>query len=149
VVPVAELGSMVVYTCEQQPSDGVPSPTLRKKIDQQVSKLAFEHILIFLDKARTQATWLWVKKEPGKTAKSREHTYHEGQPGHLLLQKLAGIAFKIEDLDAEGQISITKVSDAVKHSFDVEKVTKRFYDEFKNEHDAFMKLLDGVEEATE
>ncbi len=149
LTPVAELGGMAVYTCEAQTADGVPPVSLRKKIDKQVSKLAYEHIIIFVDHARTQATWLWVKRVPGETARPREHTYHKGQPGDSLLQKLAGIAFKIEDLDAEGQISITKVGGAVKKSFDVERVTKRFYDEFKKEHDAFMKLLEGIGEATE
>jgi Eco57I restriction-modification methylase len=149
LTPVAELGGMVVYTCEAQNGGEVPPVNLRKKIDKEVGKLAFEHIIIFVDSTRTVATWLWVKREPGETARAREHTFHKGQSGDLLLQKLAGIAFKLTDLDAEGRASITLVGRKVKDAFDVERVTKRFYDEFKNQHDAFVKALDGIDAATE
>ena len=149
LTPIAELGGMLVFTCEAQDTTEVPLVNLQKKIDQQVSKLAYEHITIFVDRPRSHATWLWVKRVPGEPLRPRGHSYSKGQPGDSLLQKLAGIAFQIEDLDEEGKISITKVAEAVKKSFDVERVTKRFYDEFKTEHDAFMKLLDGIDTTTE
>jgi hypothetical protein len=40
-----------------------------------------------------------------------------------LLQKLAGVAFSIDDLDEEGRIAITEVTGRVAKAFDVEKVT--------------------------
>jgi hypothetical protein len=147
LTPLAELGGMMVYVCEAASGDGLPAANLRKKIDKDVTKLSFEHILIFLDAARTKAVWSWVKREPGKAAKAREHTYAKGQPGDSLLQKLAGIAFDLGELDAEGQASIAVVSGKVAKAFDVERVTKRFYDRFKEEHAVFLKFVKGIDAA--
>ena len=148
VQPVAELGGMLVYLCESHSSD-VPPANLRKKIDKRVSELAYEHILIFVDQARTKAVWLWVKREPGQAAKAKEHTYHTGQPGDSLLQKLAGIAFEIDELDDEGRVSIAEVVGKVVKQFDVDRVTRRFYDEFKSEHDNVLKFIKGIDAATD
>ncbi|MBI1800982.1 MAG: hypothetical protein HYR71_05065, partial [Chloroflexi bacterium] len=145
--PLAELGGMRAYLCEG--GDGLPTASARKKIATQVRKLAEEHILIFVDTPRTTATWQWVKREAGASAKPREHNYQKGQPGDSLLQKLSGIAFRLEDLDEEGRASIADVVGKVKKAFDVERVTKRFYDEFKTEHDALLKFITGIDEATE
>jgi len=147
LTPIAELGGMVVYLCEAQPDGKLPAANLRKKIDRHVAELAFEHILIFVDQARTKAVWLWVKREAGKASKAREHTYAKGQPGDSLLQKLAGIAFSLDDLDDEGRASISDVTAKVSKAFDMERVTKRFYDEFKGEHAAFPKFVRGVDSA--
>ena len=87
LTPVAELGGMQVFTIE---SDEIPAGPIRKRIDQDVSKLTFEHILIFTDTEHTKAVWLWVKRKAGQTAKPRETTYKKGEIGTLLLQKLAG-----------------------------------------------------------
>jgi hypothetical protein len=151
LTPLAELGGMVVYACEAttKGTDGIPPANIRKQIDKRVSELAFEHIIIFVDRARTKAVWLWVKREAGKPAKPREQSYQRGQPGELLLQKLAGIAFDLAELDDEGQASIATVSLKVARAFDVERVTRRFYDEFKVEHDAFLKFIKGVDDAAD
>jgi hypothetical protein len=147
LTPIAELAGMVVYECESQSPAyrDLPPANVRKKIDRDVTKLSFEHIIIFVDAARTKAAWLWVKREPGKAAKAREQTYQRGQPGDRLLQKLAGIAFDLSELDEEGQASIADVAGRVARAFDVERVTKRFYDEFKLEHTAFLQFIKGIE----
>jgi hypothetical protein len=147
LTPIAELGGMVVYLCEAQADGKLPAANLRKKIDKRVAELSFEHIVIFVDQVRTKAVWLWVKREAGKASKAREHTYAQGQPGDSLLQKLTGIAFSLDDLDDEGRASISDVTAKVSKAFDLERVTKRFYDEFKDEHAAFLKFVKGVDSA--
>jgi hypothetical protein len=42
-------------------------------------------------------------------------------------------------------VAITKVTGRVEKAFDVEKVTKRFYDEYKKEHGNFSRFLKGLE----
>ena len=41
-------------------------------------------------------------------------------------------------------MTIVDVTGRAKAAFDVERVTKRFYDRFKTEHDAFLKFIDGI-----
>ncbi|MBK9748883.1 MAG: Eco57I restriction-modification methylase domain-containing protein [Chloroflexi bacterium] len=144
--PIAEQGGMVVVTCTADDGN-IPPSGARRKIDQHVTDLAFEHLIIFLDrdsKGTAQTSlWWWVKREEG-AIKPRTFTYRRGMLGDALLQKLAGIAFAIEDLDDEGQVSIATVTSRVKKAFDVETVTKKFYDQFKTEHTAFLKFLTGL-----
>lgn len=144
--PTAVQGGMVVVTCTA--SDGnIPPSGVRRKIDKHISGFHFEHLIIFLDKdaqgAAQTSLWWWVKREDGKT-KPRTFTYRRGSMGDALLQKLAGIAFAIEDLDDEGQVSIATVTSKVKKAFDVETVTKKFYVQFQTEHTAFLKFLTGL-----
>jgi hypothetical protein len=144
--PIAEQGGMVIVTCTADDGN-IPPSGARRKIDQHVTDLAFEHLIIFLDrdsKGTAQTSlWWWVKREEG-AIKPRTFTYRRGMLGDALLQKLAGIAFAIEDLDDEGQVSIATVTSRVKKAFDVETVTKKFYDQFKTEHTAFLKFLTGL-----
>ena len=142
---IAEQGGMVVY--EAQPVEGpkiLPSH-IRKAVDRQVTKRTFEHVIIFTNTDRTQSVWLWVKREQGKPKAPREHQFFATQVGDALLQKLDGLFFDLDDLDDEGQVPIIIVSQRAAHAFDIEKITKRFYEFFKTEHERFLKFIKGIE----
>jgi len=124
-----------------QADGSLPDYALRGKIERQVTRLAHEHIVIFVDKQKTLQIWQWVKREPGKPTACREHHYQKGQSGEALIQKLNNIAFS---LDEEEQLSLIDVTIRARAGFDVEKVTKKFYDRFKTEHAAFLKFLKGI-----
>ena len=62
--------------------------------------------------------WQWVKREPGQTDRSRQHIYHQDQPGEALIQKLEQIAFA---LDEEEDLTIADVTSRVRAAFDVDK----------------------------
>jgi hypothetical protein len=145
LTPFAEQGGMVIYLGES-PVDGIiPPSNIRRVIETRITKLTHEHMVIFVNKEQTRSVWQWVRRQQGKQTTAREHTYYKGQPGDSLLQKLAGIAFSIDDLDEEGRVAIAEVTGRVTKAFDVEKVTRRFYDEFKKEHSNFSKFLTGME----
>ena len=146
--PLAEQGGFVIYEVSSA-KGGIPDYALRRKIENQIKSQVHEHILVFVDKARTRSIWQWVKRGVGQSAAAREHEYRKGQPGDSLLQKLSAIGFDFSELDEDGGIVITKVTGAVSKALDVEKVTKRFYDEFKDEHDSFSKLIKGIENLEE
>ena len=82
-----------------------------------------------------------LKRQQGKPDACREHRYDHGQFGDSLIQKLQTIAFS---LDEEEELTLFSVTGQVQAAFDVEKVTKKFYDRFKKEHDAFLKFLKGI-----
>jgi hypothetical protein len=136
--PVAERG-MAVYVCVPPSEATFPKYPTRRKIDTQVSKTAREHIIIFHDAAKSVQIWQWVKREAGKPSACREQIYYAGQSADALTQKIQGIQFSLED-----EPSVIETMARVGAAFDVEKVTKKFYEQFKKEHDAFLKFIKGV-----
>ncbi len=138
---IAHKRGMVVYTCAPGPDGGIPDAPTRRRIDKEVTKTAHEHILVFTDAAHTTQVWQWVKREAGKPAAFRQHTYHKDQPGNSLIHKLQAIRFT---LDEEERLTQPEVPGRVRQAFDVDRITKRFYDLFKKEHAAFLDFIDGI-----
>jgi hypothetical protein len=138
LTPVAQRG-MAVYECVPPTDAEFPKYATRRKIDTQVSKTSREHIIVFHDSGRTVQVWQWVKREAGKHSACREQLFYTGQSGDALVQKLLAIAFGLED-EANIAETVAKVGAA----FYVERVTKKFYDLFKKEHDAFLKFTKGI-----
>ncbi|MEK6776339.1 MAG: DNA methyltransferase [bacterium] len=136
---IAHKRGMVAFECPS--SDSLPGYPVRRKIDQQVTKSVREHILIFTDAQNTMQNWQWVKREAGRPAACREHTYHKNQPGDALIQKLQNIAFSLEE---EEKLTLVDVAGRTRAGFDVERVTKRFYDRFKTEHGSFLAFIKGI-----
>ena len=79
-----------------------------------------------------------------KPAACREHHFRSDQSGDALLQKLDAIAFT---LDEEESLTLPGVTRRTRSGFDVERVTKRFYEQFKKEHGAFLKFITGIPES--
>ncbi|MXY38866.1 MAG: SAM-dependent methyltransferase [Rhodospirillaceae bacterium] len=143
---LAEKRGMVAYHCPAPTGQSLPDYAQRRKIELQVAKATHEHLIVFTDPTNTIQIWQWVKREPGKPAACREHTYRASQPGDALLQKLEAIAFT---LDEEETLSLTDVTRRARVGFDVERVTKRFYDRFQKEHAAFLRFIAGISKAAD
>ncbi|MGH6728707.1 MAG: hypothetical protein ACREBK_01010, partial [Sphingomicrobium sp.] len=133
---LAHKRGMVAYHCPAPSGQRLPDSTQRAKIERQVAKSVYEHLIVFTDPANETQIWHWVKREPGKPAVARPQTYHRSQPGDALLQKLDAIAFTLDEEEALSQTDVTRRARA---AFDVERITKRFYDRFQKEHAAFLK----------
>ena len=132
---------MVAFLCRMAEGQAIPDYPTRRKIDRQVSKTAQEHLIIYTDTSNSTQVWQWVKREVGKPTACREHTYSSSQSGEALVQKLQAIAFSLEE---EEQLSLVEVTRRTRVAFDVERITKRFYEMFQKEHAAFLKFLKGI-----
>jgi len=122
--------------------DSIPDRPARLKIDHQVTKSSREHFIIYSDKASGQQIWQWVRREPGKPIASREHRFDSRSSGEALIQRISEIAVP---LDEEEAFTLMQASTKVKKAFDVDRVTKKFYEQFKEEHGAFQKFIEGIE----
>ncbi len=140
---IAQKRSMVAYQCPAPIGERLPNYAQRRKIEHQVEKFSHEHLIVFTDAQLETQIWQWVKREPGKPAACREHTFHRSQPGDALLQKLEAIAFTLQEEEA---LSLMDVTRRARAGFDLERVTKRFYDRFQKEHAAFLKFITGITE---
>lgn len=141
---LAEKRGMVVFHCPTPNGKALPDYALRRRIEQVVAKTAHEHLIIFTDTANTTQIWQWVKREPSKPVACREHAFHQTQSGDALLQKIEAIAFA---LDEEEGLTLTDVTRRTRAGFDVERLTKQFYDRFQKEHAALLKFIKGITEA--
>jgi len=138
---IAQKRGMVVFLCSMQNNQALPTYPLIKRIETQVTKSVHEHIIIYIDYDKTYQIWQWVKREMGKPTACKKHTYHCSQPGDALIQKLTKLAFS---LDEEEKLTIIDVTGRAKSAFDIDRVTRRFYDRFKDEHTAFLEFLKGI-----
>jgi type I restriction-modification system DNA methylase subunit len=138
---VAQKRGLTVLICSPLESGKIPDYADRRKIETQLRKLIHEHILIFTNVDYTKQVWQWVRREPGRPTTSREYEYYQGQSGQALLERLQGLVFTLEE---EESLGIIDVASRVRATFDVERVTRRFYDRFREEHAAFMRFLKGI-----
>jgi len=138
---VAEKRGMVAYQCPTDDAEGIPNYAMRRKIERQVARSVHEHIVVFTNAHQEVQVWQWVKREAARPAACREHTYHTSQPGEALIQKLGAIEFTLEE---EEDLTIVDVAGRTRAAFDVDRMTRRFYDRFKTEHAAFLKFIKGI-----
>lgn len=139
---IAQLGG--VYVFEVTAAAGViPSARSRAAVHKEIAALHHENLLIFLNRERTQSLWYWVKRDEGKNY-PRGHYFEINQPGDLFLSKLSTLVFEIGELDPSGDVSVVEVAKRLREALDIERVTKKFYDEFRAQHLAFIDLIAGI-----
>ncbi|MBP7825458.1 MAG: Eco57I restriction-modification methylase domain-containing protein [Verrucomicrobia bacterium] len=143
---IAHKRGMVAFQFSAPDGERLPDYALRRKIEQQITRTAHEHLIIFTDAARTTQIWQWVKREPGKPTACREHTLYRNQSGEALIQKLENIAFTLAE---EETLTLVDVIAGAGKGFDVQRVTKRFYDQFKKEHARFLTFVEGIDVAAD
>ena len=140
--PLVEKRGFKVYLCESGAHGKIPANAVMSKIDHEVTRYAYEHLIIYVDAAREKQVWQWVKRAAGAKSASRLNHYQKGQSGELLAQKVEQLAIALAE---EDRLHMTDVAGKVARAFDVERVTRRFYDRFKLEHAAFLNLITGIE----
>ena len=143
---VAHKRGMVAYQCVAAADEAFPDHPTRMKIDRELTKTAREHIVVYASPDRGMHRWQWVKREPGKPHRARSHSFRRGQSGEALIQKLE---YLVVTLEKEEGLTIGDVTDMARAAFDVEKVTKRFYERFRKEHGDFLAFIEGFQNAAD
>lgn len=137
---VAEKRGAVAWVCRT--TDGqIPERPIRQKIDREVSKSTFEHLIIFVDESRASQVWSWPRREFGKPVSLVDHIWRAASQNTPFIQKLHGISFRLSE---ENELTLPKVTARLEGSLNAERVTKRFYDQFKAEHKAFLDFVSGI-----
>lgn len=139
--PIAEKKGVRILLVPPLADGSIMPSDSRKKLEKDVTPLATEHLLIFVDRAKTRQIWLWTSRFPGKPIRHRELTWEKGRSNELLLQKLTTIAFT---LDEEEGLDITGVVLRLRDNLDRDRLTKRFYDDFKRQKDQFQQFIKGI-----
>jgi hypothetical protein len=137
----AEKAKFVVYVCGPDSEGGIPPYPIRRKIERQAAKMHYEHLIIFVDGLKTRQLWQWVKRENGKPAACREYEFLKGGNSMALAQRLQDLAF---ELDEEENLNIHEVAQRAQQALDAERVTRKFYDQFKKELETFRSFIQGI-----
>lgn len=142
---VAEKRGFMIFHCSHNAQGKIPTKDVRKKIDNKITKLYFEHLIIYSDKDNSHQIWQLVIREQDKPIIVRETDYFSTQHPELLFQRLRGIFISLDD---EDKVTIADVRANIREQFNTnaERVTKKFYTEFKTQHTAFLKFIKGIED---
>jgi hypothetical protein len=141
--PIAQLAGIAVFEVTTS-YGGIPESKVRKAFHGEIAKHYHENVLIFVDKARTQSLWFWVKWDNRRPI-AREHQYLKGQPGDLFLGKISALYVDISELDEVGDINVIQVVQRLQKALDVERVTKKFYAEYAEARIQFTELIQGID----
>ena len=140
----AEKRGVQIFECLPDVEGNLPDYATRRKIEKQVTKLAYEHLIIFMNADKTVQIWQWVSRQPGHPAAYREHHYNpRHHSGDSLIQKLEAITFTLNE---EEGLTLTGVVFRLHDAFDRDRVTKKFYDYFKKEHGKFLDFIQAITE---
>lgn len=137
---IAQKRGYSVYVFEAPSGKEIPTNDILVKIERQVTKSIHEHLIIYINGSKTTQLWQFAKREAGKPT-YRTYRLEGHQSGESLAQKLSQLAISI---DEEEQISLVEVTRRTSSAFYVEKITKKFYEDFKAHHELFLKFLKGI-----
>ena len=139
---VAEKRGFVVCVCDI--GDEESTRDFRRAVGKELAKLHYENILIFRGSGRQ--FWQVSIRPQNRPLRVITVDWWENQDPSKLLDKLNGVIF---DMNEEGGLNIVDVVTRVRESFvqNAESVTRKFYDQFKRELDAFAKFISGLRAA--
>lgn len=123
--------------------DELPDTTVQREIDKAFFKQFAERITIF--QAPSLTSWLWPRKRASGFLAAEKYEHTTGSIPDYLAQKLAAISFTVSD-HTRG-ITLGQVRDKVRGQFDTSAVTKKFYEDFKNQHEALTAQISGLPES--
>lgn len=139
---IADLSGATVFEITSE-NGTIPDSSIRQIISTEIQKLNFEHILIFIDKDRSQSIWRWIKKQDKKNL-SREHFFSVGQTGDAFIAKISSLMVDLSEI--ENDITITDAAKKIQKALDVEKVTKRFFTDYQQQFVDFLPLIGGIDD---
>ncbi|MFM6173530.1 MAG: DNA methyltransferase, partial [Sphaerospermopsis kisseleviana] len=142
---VAQKRGLIVYHCVAE--NGIlPNAETRKNINTQVTSYSQEHLNIYTDKNQSKQVWQWVKRESATRIKAKETTFNVTQSGELLTQKLE--ALSVDSAEKEN-LTLTDVTQHTQTTFDIQKVSKDFFNKFQEKHLQFVTFIKGIENTKE
>ena len=106
-----------------------------KKFHKVVKKKYNKHLLLFSDDKSFFTLSYFSKKE-----QVRYHDWFKGQSGDYFINKLSSIHFGIED-----EPKISDIGQKLEKAFNTEKITKKFYKDFKDNHFDLQKYIFGIQ----
>ncbi|TKJ41173.1 hypothetical protein CEE37_05780 [candidate division LCP-89 bacterium B3_LCP] len=129
--PVAELGGLPVLRVEW-PFDDLPNVIQKRAVLNQLKAVYAEHLLCYLTADGNSLAIVWARKR-GEKDELRTLTFETGLPARTTLERIEELAFSFAELEEhEGEPPITAVVEKLNKAFDVEAVTKKFFEDYSS-----------------
>ena len=141
---IAQMAGVAVY---EVVAGRVPGETVRQEVYRQTVEVSAENLLIFVDEDRSQSYWYWVKRD-GKKSVARHLSYYKGQSGDLILGKLGALVFELEDFELRNP-TVVDAAKRLQAALDIEKVTKKFFGDFKVHLEWFVLQIQGIDDESD
>ncbi|RME56836.1 MAG: hypothetical protein D6795_00620, partial [Deltaproteobacteria bacterium] len=130
VTPVAQLAHLPVLRIDW-PDRELPGVTARRAVQRALSKRHTEHLLCYCTVEQRRIAFTWARRRRDGKIELRTLPYEVGSPARTTIERLEKLAFSLQDLEG-GEPPVTMLIDRLDAAFDVEAVTKAFYQEIAN-----------------
>ena len=119
---------------------GAPSRADQHRVVRAVSRHSRGVLAVFA--CPEQQFWLWPEQRgSGFGYRLVDHSYRPNAGNDALLQRLGDASFSMSE---EPNLTTPVVLTRVRRSFNVEKITKSFYRDFKKHHDELSEQIRGI-----
>lgn len=129
--PVAQLSGLPVYRVDWL-EERLPGITARRAVQRALKPVHAEHLVCYVARDQKQAAFVWARSRADGKTELRSLPYEAGLPARTTVERLAELAFSLDHLGPTGHPPITTVTEKLNAAFDVEAVTKQFYQEIAN-----------------
>ncbi len=134
---VADKRGVTVWLVE---ADEIPPRSVQHQIVKAAKRYSRDQLMVFT--SPNEQLWLWPEQRPsGVGHRLVDHHYHPHHSNDALLQRLRDVCFTLAE---EPKLTAVKVLERVRRSFNVEKVTKSFFREFKKHHEQLATHIEGI-----
>lgn len=137
---IAQRGGIQVVGIEFPTDGGVRASELQAALRQIRQTLNGEILLVATERTRSQWHFVFPGQRNGRDL-LRRMVVHVGQPRRTVVQQLAGVYHEAE----RGTDLLTALEDA----YDVEAVTKRFFQQYREIFERVMRLVGGLPDVEE
>ena len=137
---IAHKRGFVAWHCATPAGGKFPDSAARRKIEREVAKASHEHHIVFTDADKSRQIWQWARRDPGQPLRVREIDWTKSQSGEIVLQKLDPLFVSLDD---EEGLTLPDITARARGNVS-ERVTRRFYEEFRRQHGAFLKFITGI-----
>lgn len=103
-----------------------------------------EHLLCYVTDDGKEASFVWARPRDQKTTELRALPYEVGSPARTTPERIAALAFPLEELGLCGEPTPTAVADKRNAAFDVESVTKELFREYREVFEQTEAAVKGV-----
>ena len=138
VTAISQKRGFLIYQCV---TSKIPLKPTWVKLEGFLTEYTRSHLLVFVDEDKTEQRWVW-RKPGSKSRDFRTHSFKVNQNPEALLQKLEAL---IVNFNEESSLTHVEVTQRVQQGFDVEQVTKQFFEDFEGLHQQFCLEIQGID----